>query len=113
MHKLFIALNMITFIVFGYDKMQSKVKNRRIAEKILILLCFFGGWPGGILSMMSFNHKIRKIKFVAKIPLATVANVFIYVKWNDFIFGLQNRFDNGILEGESFFYDLFSFRFFG
>lgn len=60
---LLILLNLITFIVFGYDKQLAKNRKNRISERSLFLLLFFGGIIGGILGMLVFRHKTNKKSF--------------------------------------------------
>lgn len=60
---LLILLNLITFIVFGYDKQLAKNRKNRISERSLFLLLFFGGIIGGILGMLVFRHKTNKNSF--------------------------------------------------
>jgi uncharacterized membrane protein YsdA (DUF1294 family) len=59
------AINLTSFLTFGYDKYLSKqVKKRRIPEKRLHLLTLLGGSPGSCLGMIIFSHKTKKVKFV-------------------------------------------------
>ncbi|WP_245902961.1 DUF1294 domain-containing protein [Flavobacterium aquaticum] len=55
-----IVINIITFLVFGYDKRQAKNNKRRISEFHLLLLTAIGG----ILSMYLFKHKTNKFSFI-------------------------------------------------
>lgn len=73
------VMGIVTFIVFGIDKLMSKTKVDlgiiritpiRIPEKTLINLSLLGGSVGGILGMLIFRHKIRKDKFRFGVPAA-------------------------------------------
>lgn len=55
--------NMITFYYYWYDKQLAYQKRRRVPERVLILMSFFGGGVGAILSAYIFHHKIRKWYF--------------------------------------------------
>ena len=59
-----IVINIITFLVFGYDKWQAKNNKRRISEFHLLLLTAIGGTIGGLLGMNFFKHKTNKFSFI-------------------------------------------------
>ena len=86
MSKLYIYLyiiNIITFILYGLDKLFAIKKMYRIHEFSLIFLGMVGGSLGAILGMMLFHHKTRKIKFyITNIPflIIQVILVILYVK---------------------------------
>lgn len=73
MYKFYIyfslIINILTFLLFGIDKLKAKLNKWRIPEKILILFCLLGGAFGGISGMLVFNHKTRKPKFYILVPL--------------------------------------------
>jgi uncharacterized membrane protein YsdA (DUF1294 family) len=55
-----IALTVITFILYGFDKLKAKIGGKRIAEKTLLCLSVLGGALGAILAMKIFRHKTAK-----------------------------------------------------
>ncbi|RXJ56217.1 DUF1294 domain-containing protein [Candidatus Marinarcus aquaticus] len=59
-----IALNLLSFIVYGCDKYLAIHDKRRISEKNLHTLSIVGGFVGSTLAMMLFRHKIKKVKFM-------------------------------------------------
>ncbi len=59
-----IIINIITFLVFGYDKWQAKNNKKRISEFHLLLLTAIGGTIGGLLGMNFFKHKTNKFSFI-------------------------------------------------
>jgi len=64
-----LLLNLITFGVYGFDKILSLRDNpqaRRVREITLLGLTLLGGIIGGLLAMTLFRHKIKKISFVVK-----------------------------------------------
>lgn len=67
-----IALNGITFLIYGIDKYKAKHNRYRISEAALILLAFMGGAYGALLGMKIWHHKTRKPKFQIMVPLAAV-----------------------------------------
>ena len=79
-----IVINIITFLVFGYDKWQAKNNKRRISEFNLLLLGVVGGTIGGFLGMQLFRHKTNKTSFMmAFYTIATIQVILIY-------FGIQS-----------------------
>ena len=58
-----IALNLITFLFFGYDKYQSIQRDIRVPESVLHLLALLGGTIGAFFGQLFFRHKTRKLKF--------------------------------------------------
>lgn len=59
-----IVINIITFLVFGYDKRQAKNNKKRVSEFHLLLLTAIGGTIGGLLGMNFFKHKTNKFSFI-------------------------------------------------
>ena len=78
-----IVINIITFLVFGYDKRQAKNNKRRISEFHLLLLTAIGGTIGGLLGMNFFKHKTNKFSFILSFyAIAILQVVLLY-------FGIQ------------------------
>lgn len=73
-----ILVNLVAFILFGYDKACAKKKARRIPERTLLLWAWLGGSIGAFLGMRIFHHKTRKPKFYV-IPVLAVLEVLICV----------------------------------
>lgn len=71
-------MSIITFFLFGIDKLKAKKGSYRIPEKVLIGFSFFFGAIGGILGMYFFHHKTRKVKFYVLIPLFTVLQIIFF-----------------------------------
>jgi len=55
-----IAASLITFILYGFDKSQSKRKGRRVPEYTLHVLALAGGFMGGWAGRSLFHHKTKK-----------------------------------------------------
>lgn len=87
-----IGLNVVTFLVFGFDKWMATSKSWRISEKILWLLSLFGGSAGALMGMQFFRHKTRKISFqlmLVLILVSQVAVIFFYLYFfTDLLVGL-------------------------
>lgn len=74
-----IAMNIITFMMFGIDKKRSKIRRaRRIPERTLIASCFWGGAGGGLLGMQIFKHKTQHKKFTIFVPLLFIIQLVLY-----------------------------------
>lgn len=72
-----IIINIITFSVFGIDKLKA-VKNKwRIPEKILFLLSIIGGSVGGLAGMYTFRHKTQKPAFKFGIPVILIIQIIL------------------------------------
>ena len=63
MHKYIFIINIICFMIMGYDKNHAIHKKNRIPEATLIALSFLGGGIGSLLGMIIFHHKTKKIIF--------------------------------------------------
>jgi uncharacterized membrane protein YsdA (DUF1294 family) len=53
----------VTFLFYGYDKMQARNLEWRVREATLHTLALVGGWPGALIGMHYFQHKTRKKGF--------------------------------------------------
>ncbi|MBR2704458.1 MAG: DUF1294 domain-containing protein [Clostridia bacterium] len=70
-----IAINIITFLVMGLDKWKAKRGSWRVQESALFTFVLFGGGIGGILGMIYFHHKTKKLKFQIGFPLITILEI--------------------------------------
>lgn len=61
--------DIVSFIMFGTDKLHAVRKKRRIPELWLLIFAFIGGSAGALLGMIIFRHKIRHAKFYVTIPI--------------------------------------------
>lgn len=64
-------------MIIAIDKLKSINHFYRIREIEIFLLFGFGGWIGGLLSMMLFRHKINKISFLANSTLSLITNLLL------------------------------------
>lgn len=64
-----LAINLISFALFGIDKWRAKNKKWRISESILLLSSLLGGATGSLIAMVVFKHKLSKKKFYLGIPI--------------------------------------------
>ena len=68
------VMNLVTFIVYAYDKhiaRQNKGK-RRVPERTLLLLAFLGGAYGALLGMLLCRHKTKHTRFLVLVPLFAI-----------------------------------------
>ena len=76
-----LALNVATMLVYGYDKAIAGGPRRRIPERTLLALALLGGSPGALLAMGLFRHKTVKVPFRRYAILWTVLNPFWVLLW--------------------------------
>ena len=77
------VVNIVTFIVFFWDKHVAKNGNdpsQRLPEARLLALCLIGGSVGGLVAMRTVRHKTAKWYFTWGLPffIALDAAVVIY-----------------------------------
>ena len=70
-----LVLNVITFIVYGIDKLKAKKGWWRIPEATLLLLAFIGGSIGAWAGMMVWRHKTQHLKFKYGVPAIILLQV--------------------------------------
>lgn len=77
----FLALNLLTFIIYGIDKLKAKNAKWRISEATLIFFAIIGGSIGAWLGLQVWRHKTQHKKFYIGIPVIIILQVVatIYV----------------------------------
>lgn len=81
---LFVAINILAFIVMGYDKHKARRGHNaeRAPEGFMFFLATMFGSVGVFAGMFAFRHKTRKWYFQIGIPLLIAQNVAtVYVAW--------------------------------
>ena len=63
-----LAVNLIAFTVFGWDKRCARRQHHRVPERTLFTLAAVGGSIGALLGMRVFHHKTRHNSFRFGIP---------------------------------------------
>ena len=76
-----LAMNLFTFLAFGWDKRRAKRNARRTPEATLLTLSWLGGFPGGWVGMNLFRHKTKKLSFKLKMVAVTILNPAWLVLW--------------------------------
>ena len=64
-----VAINVVTFLLYGIDKFKAQRSRWRIPEAVLLGLAVVGGSIGAWLGMMVWRHKTHHKKFKYGIPL--------------------------------------------
>ena len=81
-----IVINIVTFLVYGMDKLKAKQGSWRISEATLLILAIIGGSIGALLGMKVWRHKTQHKKFKYGLPLILLAQiVLIYLISEPFI----------------------------
>ena len=73
-----IAINVVTFLVYGLDKFMAKTIPARVPELFLHLLALAGGFIGGWTGMFAFRHKTNW-KAHPLFPIVLTISTIIYV----------------------------------
>ena len=74
-----IAINLVTFAVYGADKRRARRGAWRVPEKTLFLLPVLGGSVGALLGMRVFRHKTKHWYFVWGVPAILLAQLALAV----------------------------------
>jgi uncharacterized membrane protein YsdA (DUF1294 family) len=70
----YLIVNVVTFAVWGADKLAAIGHRWRTPERTLRSLIFFGGFAGGMAGMVLFHHKTRHAVFYWVLAAALVAH---------------------------------------
>ena len=70
-----IGVNVITFVVYGIDKLKAKKGKWRVPETTLLLLVIIGGSVGAWCGVKVWHHKTMHLKFKYGIPLIMAVQV--------------------------------------
>ena len=72
-----IAVNTLTFVVYGIDKWKAKQGSWRISEATLLTLAVIGGSIGALLGMKIWHHKTMHKKVKYGLPLILLAQIVL------------------------------------
>ena len=70
-----IVINVVTFTVYGIDKLKAKQGSWRISEATLLILAVIGGSIGAMLGMKVWHHKTMHKKFKYGLPLILLVQI--------------------------------------
>ena len=74
---LYLALSLLTFVFYWFDKQQAQRGGQRTPENTLHLLSLLGGWPGAVFAQQILRHKTKKQSFRQVFWLTCVVNCVI------------------------------------
>lgn len=73
------VMSLVSFIIYGYDKMQAKRGKWRVKEATLLLLALLMGAPGALIAMYTLRHKTLKAKFTIPVPAFLILQAAVFV----------------------------------
>ena len=74
-----LAINALSFILFGLDKYKAKKGKWRISEATLLMMAVIGGSIGAWTGMRLWHHKTMHKKFKYGIPIIIILQVSLVV----------------------------------
>lgn len=72
-------INVVTFFMYGIDKVKAKKSKMRIRETALLGLALLGGSIGAWFGMKIWHHKTLHKKFRFGVPLILIAQLALVV----------------------------------
>lgn len=72
-----IALNIVAFVIYLYDKRIAGGGATRVPEVILLALVLFGGGLGAIVAMLLSRHKMSKSEFLMLYGLCVIGSLLL------------------------------------
>ena len=75
-----LAINVLTFLLYGIDKWKAKRARWRIPESVLLGMAAVGGSIGAWLGMRVWHHKTQHKKFRYGVP-ATLLAQMVLLAW--------------------------------
>ena len=74
-----LAVNSLTFLLYGIDKYKAKKGRWRISEATLLTMAAIGGSIGAWAGMRTWHHKTMHKKFKYGIPIIIIMQVALAV----------------------------------
>ena len=74
-----LAVNIVTFLLYGIDKFKAKKGKWRISEATLLTMAAIGGSIGAWAGMRLWHHKTMHKKFKYGIPVIIILQVALAV----------------------------------
>ncbi len=71
----YLLLSVLTFFLYGWDKVSARGGHWRTQESTLNGLAMLGGWPGAWIAQRAWRHKSRKESFLSAFWVAVVLNL--------------------------------------
>lgn len=73
----FILINIVTFIMYGIDKLKARSRGWRVSELALLLPAVLGGCWGAGMAMLLFRHKTKHWSFRIIVSLSLLVYMVI------------------------------------
>ena len=82
-----LIVNVLAFIIYGFDKYQARKAGRRIPEATLLIWAGIGGSIGAWMGMKLWHHKTlhKKLKYGIPILITMQVTFVVYMYTNDFV----------------------------
>ena len=77
-----LAINVITIVIYGIDKLKAKQDKWRIPEATLLLLAVVGGSIGAWIGMKVWHHKSLHKKFRYGVPAILLIQIALMAYWH-------------------------------
>lgn len=74
----YIAMSVVTFIVYAQDKSAAQNDQWRTSEQNLHWLALAGGWPGAFFAQLVLRHKSSKKEFKQEYWVTVIFNIAIF-----------------------------------
>ena len=74
-----LAINIVSFFLYGIDKYKAKKNKWRISEATLLMIAVIGGSIGAWVGMRLWHHKTMHKKFKYGIPIIIIMQVALAV----------------------------------
>ena len=74
-----LAINFVSFFLYGIDKYKAKKGRWRISEATLLMMAVIGGSIGAWAGMRLWHHKTMHKKFKYGIPIIIIMQVALVV----------------------------------
>ena len=74
-----LAINIVSFFLYGIDKYKAKKGRWRISEATLLMMAVIGGSIGAWVGMRLWHHKTMHKKFKYGIPIIIIMQVSLVV----------------------------------
>ena len=73
--SVYAVASVVCYMVYAVDKAAARRGERRIPERVLLLIGLLCGWPGGWLAQRRLRHKTAKTSFQVKFWLTVAVNL--------------------------------------
>lgn len=86
------VLQILSFLIYGIDKLFAKLGIFRIPEKALLATTFIFGILGSIAAMMIFKHKTKKTSFRQNFAVIALLRIIVLVSLGLILMTIPNSY---------------------